>query len=67
VKKWSHFLAGTEEAILPLSSVMAIVSTPRHTAKMSGHYVSSVPEYAASFFQRLKKVTGNADFWKPKA
>lgn len=47
--------------------VMAIMSTPRHSAKLNGHYVSSAAEYAASFFQKLREVTGNSEFWNPKA
>jgi hypothetical protein len=46
---------------------MAIMSTPRHSAKMNGHYVSSVAEYAPIFRQRIKEVTRNSEFWNPKA
>jgi hypothetical protein len=67
VKAWSGFRSGTEEAILPLPDVMAIMSTSRHSAKLSGHYVSSAPEYAPLFFQKLKEITGNSEFWNPKA
>jgi hypothetical protein len=67
VKNWSGFRAGTEEAILPLADIMAIVSTPRHSARLNGKYVSSAPEYAPLFFERLKQVTRNASFWDPTA
>ena len=67
MRNWTDFGEGTEEAILPLADVMAIMSTPRHCAKMNGHYISSAPEYAPLFFQRLKEVTRNAAFWNPKA
>jgi hypothetical protein len=66
VKNWSGFVSGTEEAILSLSDMMAIMSTPRHSSKMSGHYVSSAPEYAPAFFQKLKEVTRDSTFWRPK-
>jgi hypothetical protein len=46
--------------------MMAIVSTPRHSAKLSGHYVSSAPEYAPLFFKTLKEVTRDSAFWRPK-
>jgi hypothetical protein len=46
---------------------MSIMSTPRHAAKLSGHYVSSSPGYAPEFLQRLKEVTKGARFWDPKA
>jgi len=46
---------------------MAIMSTPRHTSKLSGRYISSSPGYAPQFLERLKEVTGNAAFWDPKA
>ena len=44
---------------------MSILSTPRHTAKLNGHYLSSAPEYAAMFFERLREVTRNSPFWDP--
>jgi hypothetical protein len=44
---------------------MAMLSTPRHAARLNGKYVSSSPEYAPLFFQRLKEVTRNAPFWAP--
>jgi len=47
--------------------MMAIMSTPRHKAKFSGQYVSHAPEYAPLFFQRLREVTKDAAFWRPKA
>ena len=53
-------------AILPLASVMAILSTPRHTAKLSGHYVSSAPEFAPQFFDRVRRVTHGSAFWDPR-
>jgi hypothetical protein len=62
-----EFKKGTEEGILPLSDVLAIMSTPRHSAKLNGKYISSAPEYAPAFFQRLKEVTGTSLFWDPKA
>jgi hypothetical protein len=67
VKNWSEFREGTEEAIIPLSDMMSIVSTPRHSARFSGHYVSSAAGYAPKFFETLKKVTRNMPFWDPKA
>jgi hypothetical protein len=66
-RKWSGFVSGTEEAILPVSDMMYIMSTPRHSSKLSGHYVSSAHEYAPLFFQRLEEVTQNSAFWRPKA
>ena len=63
VRNWSEFRAGTEDAILPLSSVMALVSTPRHSARLSGRYVSTAASYAPLFLMRLKEITGDAVFW----
>jgi hypothetical protein len=65
VRSWSGFRAGTDEAVIPLKDVMAIVSTPRHSARLSGNYVSSVPEYGPPFFENLRKITKNAAFWDP--
>jgi hypothetical protein len=45
---------------------MSVMSTPRHQAKLNGHYVSSAPEYAPSFFRRIGAVTGGARFWDPQ-
>lgn len=44
---------------------MSIMSTPRHSAKLNGHYLSSAAEYAPAFFQRIREVTGGAAFWDP--
>ena len=46
---------------------MSIMSTPRHSEKLNGHYLSSAPEYAPQFFRRLAEVTGNSPFWDPRA
>jgi len=67
VRNWTEFQKGTEEGILPLAAVLAIMSTPRHSAKLEGNYISSAPGYAPAFFQRLKEVTGDSQFWNPKA
>jgi len=45
---------------------MSIMSTPRHTAKLNGHYISSAPEYASMFFERVREVTRNSPFWDPQ-
>ena len=58
-RNWSAFKEGTDEAVLSLADLMAIFQTPRHSAKLSGNYVSSAPEYAPIFFEKLKKVTNN--------
>jgi hypothetical protein len=58
VRNWSGFSPGSADAILPIDSIMELLSTPRHSAKMNGHYVSSAPEYTVTFFQKLNEVTG---------
>jgi hypothetical protein len=45
--------------------VLAMVSTPRHTEKLNGHYPSSSPQYVPAFRQRVRQVTRNAPFWRP--
>ncbi|MCP4134940.1 MAG: hypothetical protein GY754_28455 [bacterium] len=65
MKNWSGFKEGTDEAILSVFDLMAIFQTPRHSAKFSGNYVSSAPDYAPLFFEKLKEVTSNSSFWKP--
>lgn len=67
VRNWSGFKEETDEAILSVADLMAIFQTPRHSAKLSGNYVSCAPEYAALFFEKIKEVTGNASFWNPPA
>ena len=44
---------------------MAIMSTPRHRDRFSGHYVSSSPSYSAAFFTKLREVTGGSPYWEP--
>jgi hypothetical protein len=46
---------------------MSLMSTPRHTAKLSGSYISSSAGYGPEFLQRLKEVTKGSKFWDPKA
>jgi len=65
VKNWSEFRIGTEEGILPLSDIMAIMSTPRHRAKLNGQYMSTASEYAPLFFQKIKEIARNSPFWDP--
>jgi hypothetical protein len=65
VRNWSGFCPGTDEAILLLSDLMYILSTPRHSARLNKDYFSSAIKYAPVFFERLKKVTHNASFWDP--
>ena len=66
MRNWPDFRAGTEEAILPLDDIMAIMSTPRHSAKLSGHYISAAKSYAVPFVERLKEMTRGSSFWEPK-
>ena len=66
-RNWSGFKAGTDEGILPVLDILAILSTPRHSKKLSGKYVSLAPDYAPEFFERLKEVTDDALFWNPMA
>lgn len=67
MKDWTGFQKGTEEGILSLADVLAVMSTPRHSAKLNGNYITSAPAYASAFFQRLKEVTGDSPFWNPNA
>jgi len=66
-RNWSEFEAGTEEGILSLGEGALVMSTPRHRNRLSGHYVSSASEYAAIFFEHLRKMTNNSPFWAPPA
>lgn len=43
------------------------MSTPRHTEKLGGHYLTSAPSYAPAFFERLRQVTNGSPFWDPHA
>ena len=67
VRNWSGFKPGTEEGILSLDQFMTIFETPRHRDKFSGHYVSSAPDHAPAFYEKLKEVTGGSAFWDPAA
>jgi hypothetical protein len=66
-RRWSEFAPGSEAGILTLEQAMAVMSTPRHRDRYSGHYVSSFPSYAAPFFARLREVTGGHPYWAPPA
>jgi len=66
VRNWSGFREGTDEAILSLHDVMSIMSTPRHSARLKGNYVSSSQEYVPMFLKKLKEVTGGTAFWNPE-
>ena len=63
VRNWSDFKEGTDEGILSLEDIVAIFSTPRHTKKMSRHYVSSMQEYKAAFIERIMQVKTDSKFW----
>ena len=64
-RKWSEFEVGTEEGIISLQDGASLMSTPRHSERLSGHYVSSVSENASIYFENLRKVTNNSPFWAP--
>ena len=66
VRNWSQFKPGTEAGSLTLADAMAIMSTPRHRDRLSGHYVSSAPELLPQFVERLLDVTDEASFWDPR-
>ena len=57
VRNWSGFKPETEAGILSLADAIAIMSTPRHRDRLSGHYVSTAPELAPQFLERLLDVS----------
>ena len=65
-RRWSGFRPGTDEGIIPLDALMALMSTPRHREKLKGHYLSSAPEYAPGSFERIREVTHGSAFWEPR-
>jgi len=60
-----EFTVHPDKAILSLSYVMAVMSTPCHSARLNSNYVSSASGYAPLFIRKLKEVTNNASFWAP--
>ncbi len=46
---------------------MEILTTPRHSAKFAGDYVSAAPSYLPAFLEKLRAVTHDAEFWRPAA
>ena len=66
VHNWSGFEPGSEAGMLTLADAAAIMSTPRHRDRLSGRYVSSAPELAPRFVERLLEVTNAAAFWDPR-
>jgi len=45
---------------------MSILSTPRHTEKLNGHYLSSSPQYLPIFQETLRRITKGSAFWDPR-
>jgi hypothetical protein len=45
---------------------MAMMSTARHREKLNGRYLSSAPEYASAFFDKVREVTRGSPFWEPR-
>jgi hypothetical protein len=66
-RRWSEFVPGSDAGIVTLEQAMAIMSTPRHRDRFSGHYVSSSPGYTAEFFARVREVTVGDSYWAPPA
>ena len=64
-RSWSKFVAGTEDGIISLQQGASLMSTPRHSGRLSGHYVSTAPDAAPAFFEHMRKVTDNSPFWAP--
>lgn len=62
-KKWPEFRPGTEAGILSLVDAMRVMSTPRHRDRLSGRYVSTLPDTVPAFVARLLEVGGNSPFW----
>lgn len=62
-KKWPEFKPGTEAGILSLADAMRVMSTPRHRDRLSGRYVSTLPDTVPAFVARLLEVSGNSPFW----
>lgn len=64
--KWSGFVAGTEAGVLSLAQAAAVMSTPRHSARLNGSYVSSSPDFTPRFVEKLMEVTGGSQYWDPR-
>ena len=64
-RNWPEFESGTEEGIISLQDGALLMSTPRHSERLSGHYVSSAAETTPAFFEKLRQVTNNSSFWAP--
>jgi hypothetical protein len=64
-RNWPEFEPATEEGIISLQDGASLMSTPRHSERLSSHYVSSAAEAAPAFFEKLRQVTNNSQFWAP--
>jgi hypothetical protein len=64
-RRWSGFRAEAAGGLLSVADAMAVMSTPRHRDRLSGHYVSSAPASAPAFFEHLKRITHDSPFWAP--
>ena len=64
-RNWPEFEVGSEDGIISLQDGAALMSTPRHTERLSGHYVSSAVKAAPAFFEKLRQATNDSPFWAP--
>ena len=62
-RRWSGFRAEAAGGLLSLSDAMDIVRSPNFRERPNGHYVSSAPDYRATFLERLKTITRGDAFW----
>lgn len=64
-RRWSGFRAEAAGGLLSLADAMAVMSTPRHRDRLSGHYVSTAAGTTPAFVERLKAISRNDPFWDP--
>ena len=62
-RNWSGFSEEAAGGLLPLSSILAIFSTPFVRERSNGRYISTMPDLRALRQETVAEITGGHPFW----
>ncbi len=66
VRQWSGYREDAREGLLSLEQVRSIFAARRFSERLSGTYVSQLPQYRREFLATLAEVTNHSSFWAPE-
>jgi hypothetical protein len=66
LKKWSGFVAGTEEGMIPLHDLMKLFSGKLFRRRLDKGYLSKMRSYMLEFGQALYEIGKTGEFWQIK-